>query len=228
MSESNFVQLTALVCEPVRAKVLWKLLDGKAYTATELAHWVDVSPTSISNHLNKLLKAEVLKVVPSGRYRYYSFANSQVAYAIESLANLVPEDTQDKKRKKDSKSGVTYCRSCYDHLAGYVGVTLTQAMVKRGYLKPSGKDFLVSSQGWEWLALIGIEKSYFLNSRRPLARQCLDWSERRAHLAGHLGAVFLEKGRENHWFKSVKFSRELIITSKGRQELYALLDLDFQ
>src|SRR5690606_24412148 len=228
MSEMNFVHLTALVCEPVRAKVLWKLLDGKAYTATELAHWVDVSPTSISNHLHRLLKGGVLKVVPSGRYRYYSFANSQVAYAIESLANLVPEDANEKQKNKDAHSGVTYCRSCYDHLAGYVGVAITEALVTRGYLKPRGKDFLVSAKGWEWFALMDIEKSYFLKSRRPLAKQCLDWSERRAHLAGHLGAVFLEKGRENHWFKSVKFSRELIVTSKGRQELYTLLDLDFQ
>ncbi|HLV62366.1 helix-turn-helix transcriptional regulator [Galbibacter sp.] len=228
MNEKHFVHLMALVCEPVRAKVLWKLLDGRAYTATELAHWVDVSPTSMSNHLLKLRKGGVLKVVRSGRYRYYSFANSQVAYAVESLANLVPAGVDEKQNSNGATTGVTYCRSCYDHLAGYVGVAITEAIVKRGFLKPSGKDFLVSAKGWEWLALIGIDKSYFLNSRRPLARQCLDWSERRPHLAGHLGAALLEKGRKNQWFKPVKFSRELIVTSKGRQELYTLLELDFQ
>jgi len=227
MSESNFVHMAALMCEPARAKVLWKLLDGRAYTATELAHAVSVSPTSLSNHLNKLLKGGVLKVVPQGRHRYYSFANPEVAYAVESLAHLVQHNTEEADREKDVKEGVTYCRSCYDHLAGYVGVGIATAMTQKGYLKPSDKDFLVSGKGWDWLATIGIHESHFSKSRRPLARQCLDWSERRPHLAGHLGAVLLEKGLENHWFKSVQFSRELIVTSKGRQDLYKLLDVDF-
>lgn len=226
MSESDFVNMVSLVCEPNRAKVLWKLLDGRAYTATELAHAACVSPTSLSNHLNKLLKGGILKVVPQGRHRYYSFANSEVAYAVESLANLVQHNTDEPSKTKELNSGVTYCRSCYDHLAGYVGVTITNAMAQKGYLKPSGKDFLVSGQGWDWLATIGIYESDFLKSRRPLARQCLDWSERRPHLAGHLGAVLLEKAFENHWFKSVQFSRELIVTSKGRQALYKLLGVE--
>lgn len=227
MGESNFVNIAALICEPARAKILWKLLDGRAYTATELAHAVSVSPTSLSNHLNKLLKGGVLKVVPQGRHRYYSFANAEVAYAVESLANLVQYNTCEVQKKRDLNEGVTYCRSCYDHLAGFVGVSITNAMVKRGYLMPRDKDFLVSTKGWEWLASIRIFEGDLLKSRRPLARQCLDWSERRPHIAGHLGAVLLEKGLENHWFKRVQFSRELVLTSKGRQNLYKLLDLDF-
>lgn len=224
MSESNFIAVTALICEPVRAKVLWKLLDGKAYTATELAHSASVSSSAMSNHLNKLLKGSVLKVEAQGRHRYYCFANEEVAYAVEALANLA-----DHKHYMVSqpKSGVEYCRSCYDHLAGYAGVTITQALLQRGYLTTKGKDFLVSASGWEWFAGLGIREADFLKSRRPLARQCLDWSERRPHLAGHLGALFLQMGLENHWFKRVQFSRELIITAKGRQNLYRLLKLEF-
>src|SRR5690606_5541783 len=107
-----------------------------AYTATELAHAVSVSPTSLSNHLNKLLKGGVLKVVPQGRHRYYSFANAAVASSFESLANFMQQNQDEVQKKKELKEGVTYCRSCYDHLAGYVGVSMTNAMVKRGYLKP--------------------------------------------------------------------------------------------
>ena len=227
MSESNVVHMAALMCEPSRVKILCKLRDGRAYTATELAHAVSVSSTSLSNHLNKLLKGGVLKVVPQGRHRYYSFANAAVASSFESLANFMQQNQDEVQKKKELKEGVTYCRSCYDHLAGYVGVSMTNAMVKRGYLKPSDKDFLVSAKGWEWLASIGIVEGDFVKSRRPLARQCLDWSERRPHIAGHLGAVLLEKGMENLWFKRVQCSREIVLTSKGRQELYKLLDLDF-
>lgn len=226
MSESNFISITALICEPVRAKVLWKLLDGRAYTATELAHSASVSPSSMSNHLNKLLKGSVLKVETQGRHRYYRFSNAEVAYVVESLANLVSHKRDNPQQHTQAKSGLEYCRSCYDHLAGYTGVSITQAMIHRGYIKTSGKEFLVSDLGWEWFTAIGIEKSNFKKSRRPLARQCLDWSERRPHLAGQLGAIFLQKTMENHWFKRVQFSRELIITSSGRQNLYKLLGLE--
>lgn len=226
MSETDFVNMASLMCEPVRAKVLWKLLDGRAYTATELAHSVNVSPTTLSNHLSKLLKGGVLAVVAQGRHRYYSFANAQIAYAVESMAHLVQDNEVNPLKKEKPNNGVTYCRSCYDHLAGYVGVRIANAMTDKGYLKPSGKDFLVSDSGWNWLGNIGIYESDFLKSRRPLARQCLDWSERRPHLAGHLGALMMKKFIENHWFKPVKFSREIIVTSKGRQEIFKLLGID--
>lgn len=223
MEENNFISIAALICEPSRAKMLWNLLDGRAYTASELALVSDLSPSSVNNHLSKLLKGDILRVDVQGRRRYYSFANSNVAYVVESLANLANENYPDKTNKQLIKNGVNYCRTCYDHLAGYVVVVIMEAMVEKGYLAKSEKNYLVSNKGWDCFLQFRISESSFAKSRRPLTRQCLDWSERRTHLAGHLGAVLFEKLLKESWFNKTKFSRELIITSKGKKTIYDLL-----
>ncbi len=228
MEENNFISVASLLCEPSRAKIVWNLLDGRAYTASELALVSDLSPSSVSNHLSKFLSGNILRVDVQGRHRYYSFANSDVAYAVESLANLANENLPPKLNKKLVKTGVKYCRTCYDHLAGYVGVTITEAMVEQGFLIKSENIYLVTKKGWNWFLQFGISENSLEKSRRPLTRQCLDWSERRPHLAGHLGAIFLEKMLENNWLKKVEFSREIVITSKGSQSINDLLGVLLQ
>jgi DNA-binding transcriptional ArsR family regulator len=132
----EFFQITALICEPARAKMLWALLDDKAYTASELAAFADVSNTSASNHLSKLLDANLLKVEVQGRHRYYTFSNADVAYTIEALAQLSKINTA-KKVRDNKPRGIQYCRTCYDHLAGFVGVQFVEAMEKRGLVSTS-------------------------------------------------------------------------------------------
>jgi DNA-binding transcriptional ArsR family regulator/DNA-binding PadR family transcriptional regulator len=226
--EDKFVSISALMCEPTRARMLWNLLDGRAYTASELSIVADTSPTSASNHLSKLLEAEIVKVEIQGRHRYYSLSNSEVAYAVEGLANLANNSSAKSSKKEPEKNGVKYCRTCYDHLAGYVGVKIVETLETKGYLTKSKNIYLVTEKGWEWFLHLNITKADFNNTRRPLTRQCLDWSERRPHLAGQLGAEFLTKMLERKWFKKVELSRELIITGKGRQELYDLLGVSLQ
>ena len=227
MDDANFVSIAGLICEPVRAKILWKLLDGRAYTATELAISADVSTSSASNHLTKLLHGKVLKVDTQGRHRYYSFAHDDVAYAVEALANL----TNGNDVKYDGTTpteGITYCRTCYDHLAGYVGVLVTEALTKKGYLQKNQKAYHVTKEGWHWFSQFEIYENEFVKSRRPLTRQCLDWSERRPHLAGHLGAALLDLFMKNDWFRRVEFSRELVITTKGKQALSKELHISLE
>lgn len=226
--EDKFVSISALMCEPARAKMLWNLLDGRAYTASELSIVSDTSPTSASNHLSKLLEAEIVKVEIQGRHRYYSLSNSDVAFAVEGLANLANNSAAKSVKKEPEKNGVKYCRTCYDHLAGFVGVKIAETLEAKGYLTKSKNIYLVSKNGWEWFRAFNISKEDFNNNRRPLTRQCLDWSERRPHLAGQLGAAFLNKVLERKWFKKVEFSRELITTSKGSQELYEMLGVALQ
>jgi len=223
--ENNFVAVSALLCEPTRAKMLWNLLDGRAYTAGELSIVGDTSPISASNHLSKLLEAEIVKVEIQGRHRYYSLSNSEIAFVVEALANFANTTSTKKVNKEPVKDGVKYCRTCYDHLAGFVGVKIVEALEAMGYILKSEKSYLVTEKGWEWFELLNISKENFSNNRRPITRQCLDWSERRPHLAGQLGAEFLNKMLEKKWFKKVEFSRELILTSTGRQELYELLGI---
>lgn len=217
----NFVTISGLICEPARAWMLWNLLDGRAYTATELAVASDLSATSASNHLAKLLEADVVRVEMQGKHRYYTFASPDVAYAVESLANLAGGKT----RASEPPDGIKYCRTCYDHLAGYVAVRVAEGMEKMGILSPSDGGFSVSEKGWEWFGDFGIFEEELVKARRPITRQCLDWSERRPHLAGQLGARLLEKMLERKWFRKVDFSRELEVLPKGRKELAKMLEI---
>ena len=223
--EDTFVYIAGLICEPTRARILWNLLDGRAYTATELAAAADISASSASNHLSKLLEAHVVKVEIQGRHRYYSFANSEYAYVVESLANLAGKDSLGALKDQKTLSGVKYCRTCYDHLAGYVSVKFAEALEEKEFIRKNLTDYSVSETGWKWLTELQIFEHEFKNQRRPLTRQCLDWSERRPHLAGQLGAALLEKMLERKWFKKVQFSRELVITDQGSQEMFKLLGI---
>jgi DNA-binding transcriptional ArsR family regulator len=227
-AEQQFISAATLICEPARAKMLWNLLDERAYTAGELSIAAGISPTAASNHLLKLLNAEIIKVEIQGRHRYYSLANADVAYAIEALANLAGSGAAKNIKKEPEKKGIQYCRTCYDHLAGFAGVTITEALESKGLIKKSQAAYEVTSKGWKWFLQFDIIKADFENNRRPLTRQCLDWSERRPHLAGQLGAVFLKKMLEKSWFKKLQFSREMVITAKGCQELYNLLGTALQ
>lgn len=223
-AEEQFVNIAGLICEPARAKMLWNLLDGRAYTATELSAAADISTTAASNHLAKLLAADIVKFEMQGRHRYYSFSKPEIAYAVEALANLANEgNSQSASKGEIEVAGLKYCRTCYDHLAGFVAVRMAEALEKKGCLIKTDKAYTVTNKGWKWFAGVGVFKADFSSSRRPLTRQCLDWSERRPHLAGQLGAVFLQKMLARKWFKRVQFSRELQVTSKGRQEIADLL-----
>jgi DNA-binding transcriptional ArsR family regulator len=225
MEENSFVDIAGLIGEPARAKMLWNLLDGRAYTASELAMAADISGTSASNHLTKLLSADLLKVEKQGRHRYFSFAKPEIAYVVESLASLSGQSSK-KMMKDDTPQGIKYCRSCYDHLAGYVGVQITEALEKKKAIRKYDNAYLITNAGWQLLTEFDIDKNEMMNNRRAITRQCLDWSERRPHIAGQLGATLLNHMLERNWFKKVRFSRELIITSKGRREMQKFLGVE--
>ncbi|MEZ0609254.1 ArsR/SmtB family transcription factor [Fibrella sp. WM1] len=224
--DDRFVSITGLICEPTRARMLWSLLDGRAYTATELSASANTSATSASNHLAKLLEADLVKVEVQGRHRYYSFSGPEVAYAIESLANLAGGPWPAKKQAVSASSGLRFCRTCYDHLAGHVSVRIVDALLQRQCIDRTDTAFLVTENGWEWFEKLAIYQEDFSPSRRPLARPCLDWSERRPHLAGQLGAVLLDRMMARQWFRKVQFSRELVLTHAGQQGLSDVLNLN--
>lgn len=227
-AEEEFLRIASLICEPARAKILWTLLDGRAYTATELSFAADISPTSASNHLNKLLDARILQVQSQGRHRYFTFSRPEVAYAVESLGSLAESGVERRKEKKEKAEGIRFCRTCYDHLAGTIGVQITEALQQKGIIKPSGPGYLVTTSGWKWLLPLGISEDAFTGSRRPVAKQCLDWSERRPHLAGQLGAALLHSLSARKWFRNLPFSRELALTPRGIKEMSELLGLRVQ
>ena len=139
-----------MVGEPVRATNSWTLLDGKAFTATELAIAADTSPSNISMHLAKLVNAELLKAENHGRHRYYAFSRKEIAYAVETLAALIPQSKNKISQANDSISPIQQCRTCYAHLAGKTGVALRYALLKQKIIIQNDDSFKLTAKGKKW------------------------------------------------------------------------------
>jgi DNA-binding transcriptional ArsR family regulator len=224
---NQFSSITSLIGEPARATMLWKMLEGKAFTATELAVSADVSAQSASMHLTKLVNAKLLAVATQGRHKYYRLASAEVAYVLESISNLVPNDKLITEESKEiSQHDIKYCRTCYDHLAGRVGVALTDRLEKKKIIVSAGQEFDVSSAGAKWFGALDISVDDLRKQRRAFARKCLDWSERRYHLSGSLGASLFEKMIEMKWLRRIKESRRITLTTIGQEKMYKLLGLN--
>lgn len=224
MEIAQLEKVATLIGEPARIKMLWALMEGRAYTATELAIAADVSAQSASMHLSKLVAANLLKVISQGRHRYYSYHRAEVAYVVESLAGLVPQ-TVITKGHTATNTPFRYCRSCYDHLAGTVGVAITDRLLKLEYLIEKDSSFDLSINGYKFFNEFGINTHLLLKQKRPFIKPCLDWSERRFHLAGSGGAAMLHKMLDSQWVRKLPDSRTLVFTSIGRSKIYDLLGL---
>ncbi|HEV9036675.1 MAG TPA: winged helix-turn-helix domain-containing protein, partial [Puia sp.] len=217
--EHDFGSMAALIGDPVRARILWILFGGRAYTASELAACVDTSPQNLSMHLAKLIKADLLSVEVQGRHRYYSFSRPEVAYAVESLAGLLPRKPGASQAAEKEDPPIRVCRTCYDHLAGSVGVAVTESLVGMGTIRLSGRTFEVTEKGDRWFDAIGIDCAELRAQRRGFARACLDWTERRPHLAGSLGAALLQVMMDRQWLRRMEGTRAVLVTGKGRKAM---------
>ncbi len=227
MLENRFGEIASLFGNRPRAIMLWCLLDGKAYTATELALSADISFQSASNHLLKLVKGNLLKVENQGRHRYYTFANPEVARVVESMASLIPDHRHLERKKIRVPETLAYARTCYDHLAGSLGVKITKALLDQGILlKNNSKAYILSNKGRSWFKEIEIDTDKLKRHKRSFAHPCLDWSERTHHLAGALGAAILDVCLRNDWIRRKRDSREIIITSQGKTAFRTLLQIE--
>lgn len=222
--ENQFIKIAALLGDPTRAVVMWTLLDGKAFTATELAITANTSPQNMSMHLAKLLDAGLLCVEKQGRHKYYRFSNKETAYAIEAMASLIPPATSEKK-KKDQNSPIKNCRTCYDHLAGKIGVALAESLLEQGIILDIDTKFEVSPKGEKWFSDFGIHLDDLKKQRRIFLKPCLDWSERKNHIAGSLGSSLLDKMIADDWLRKTENSRAVQITGKGEKELFRLFKI---
>ncbi|HET9430219.1 MAG TPA: winged helix-turn-helix domain-containing protein [Chitinophagaceae bacterium] len=213
--ETHFKEIAALIGDPTRATILWTLLDGRAFTATELALSAETSPQNISMHLNKLVQSNLLSVESQGRHRYYRFSRKEIAYGIEAIANLIPPHGN--YTTVENQSPIKYCRTCYDHLAGKVGVAFADSLLHKKFIAPSKTGFELSRKGEKWFLDFGIPVEELKQQRRSFLRPCLDWSERRDHIAGSLAASILEKMLLDDWLRKIKHSRAVVITAKGKK-----------
>jgi DNA-binding transcriptional ArsR family regulator len=220
----EMAEIAALIGDPGRANMLASLMDGRALTATELAYVARVSPQTASGHLGKLTAAGLLSITARGRYRYYRIASPLVGRMLEGIlavAGSAPARYRPASRADDA---LRTARTCYDHLAGRLGVGLTDTLCARGHLVLAEEAGEVTPQGLAFLADFGIETPD-PRRKRAYCRPCLDWSERRPHLAGAIGAALARRCFELGWVEHAREGRALAITPKGRQGLSDLFDL---
>lgn len=218
--EDQFKQIASLIGDPTRATIMWTLLDGKAFTATELAIAADTTPQNISMHLAKLVQADLLCVESQGRHRYYKYARKDIAYGIEAMANLIPNSGDRRILNDENTSAIKYCRTCYDHLAGKIGVLITDSLLQQRIILEKTNSFELSAKGEKWFSGFDIPIDELKKQRRFFIRPCLDWSERKHHIAGSLAASLLDRMLSSDWLRRTKNSRAMIITGKGEKKLH--------
>lgn len=219
-------EISALIGNPIRSVILWTLLDNRAYTAIELSNIVETSAQNISIHLSKLVNAQLLSVESQGRHKYYKISSPEVASAIEGIANLIPKDKHRKIFTNDSN--IKNCRTCYDHLAGKIGVAITEKLLSENYLELQNNVYLITEQGEIFFKKFGIDILELKKQRRTFAKPCLDWSERKHHISGSLANAILNKMLELDWIRKIANSRAIMITAKGQKDLNEKLNLNIQ
>jgi DNA-binding transcriptional ArsR family regulator len=186
-----------------------------------------VTPQTASTHLAKLLDGRLLTVETEGRHRYYRLAGGHVAQVIETLATIGPADSVRRRPPTRDARHLQFARSCYDHLAGRLGVAVTRALQDRRVIVPAEeKQFELTPAGRDWLADLGLDTGRLRPTRRGLARQCLDWTEREHHLAGPLGVQFLDLLCRKGWLRRPPAGRAVEVTPQGRAGLRDALGVD--
>jgi DNA-binding transcriptional ArsR family regulator len=226
--EATVSRIAAAIGEPARARMLYCLMDGHARTSTELAMVAEVSPSTASVHLSRLRAERLVTVLAQGKHRYYSLEGPNVAAALEGLGVLA--GAAGKKFVPSTPGGLRAARTCYDHLAGTLGVSLSDRLLSLGWLSAGasscGDDgYELSPAGTKAVAALGIDIDATRALRRRFAYACLDWSERRPHVGGALAAAILRIALKREWVIQDLDGRALSVTSLGRRELRAQFGL---
>jgi predicted transcriptional regulator len=200
-------------------------MDGQSLTATELAYCANVSRSTASGHLSKLVAARLLSVIHKRRFSYYRIASPLVASMLESIKVVAAIEAPPRRQPRSANDdAIRFARSCYDHLAGQVGVAVTDALVAMGHIVLTDEGGEVTSSGGRFLSAFGVDLRP--QTRRIFCQPCLDWSERRYHLKGLVGARILDRLLELGWLKRVSGSRALQLTSPGRAALSEVFQIE--
>jgi DNA-binding transcriptional ArsR family regulator len=214
----DMAAIAALVGDPARANILCALMDGRAFTAGELAYAAHVSPQTASGHLGKLAVARLITSTPQGRHRYFRLAGAHVAAMLESIM-AVAAIAPPRCRPIRIDDAMRSARLCYDHLAGRLGVGLADALRAGGHLELGDDGGALTASGEAFLREFGIDMEAARHSRRIFCRPCVDWSERRFHIAGAVGAALAQRLFGLGWIARVRDGRTLVITPAGRRNL---------
>lgn len=217
---SALAALASLLADETRAAMCLALLDGRAWTAGELARYAGVAPSTASEHLGRLVAGGLLAEERQGRHRYVRLADARTAQLVEDLAAHAgpPPAAPRTLAQAGAGSAMARARTCYDHLAGRLGILVADAMTGRGLLREA-PGFTLTDEGVEWFTGLGVDLAAARTGRRPLTRPCLDWTERRPHLAGVAGAALCAHALASGWCVRIGSGRALKLTARGREAL---------
>jgi DNA-binding transcriptional ArsR family regulator len=215
-SANSIAEIAAVMGDAARANMLCELMGGRALTAGELAHCAGITAQTASGHLAKLSDAGFVLPEKQGRHRYFRLASAEIASAIEALSALAAAGPRRHRPTGPRDVAMRRIRTCYDHMAGGLAVALTDRLVEKGLLRLGEGAGMVTDEGQRFFCDFGIDTTDDGKSRRPLCRTCLDWSERRYHIGGRLGADMLRRANELDWLKRKPDSRALALTRKGQ------------
>lgn len=224
----DLAAVASLIADPARASMLSALLGDIALPAGELARLAKITPQTASAHLAKLVEGNLLSVTALGRHRYFRLRDKKVAQVLESLALIAGPARVASLNDSLQRNAIQRARTCYDHLAGELGVGLTQAFIDNGFIVYHGEAYEVTPLGETRLNSFGIDCLELQQKRRAFARSCLDWSERKPHMAGTLGAAILRRLLELKWILRVRSSRIVKVTDLGRRQLQNEFGLDWK
>jgi len=216
-----------LMGDPGRAAILLSLMDGLALPAGELADIANVAPQTASGHLAKLIGGGLLTVERQGRHRYYRLLNAEVADAIESLLVLtsrLPSKNKTSCNIQATAGSLAYARTCYSHLAGWLAVQIADRLQERGFLLTDRpKVYSVTPTGHTWFKSFGVKTPLARKTSAETARRCLDWTERRPHLAGNLGCSMFQRFQELGWVARIRDTRAIRVTLEGKRQFWDVL-----
>jgi DNA-binding transcriptional ArsR family regulator len=213
--QADIAAVGALLADNARAAMVLTLLGGEAVPAGELARHAGVSPSGASAHLRRLRDGGLVSQECVGRHRYFRLASPELAEALESLARVAPVRPASSFRDSESTHALRRARTCYDHLAGELGVALADALVERKLLSPADDAFALTGAGSAWLGSVGVDLAALAHSRRSFARACLDWSERRPHHAGAHGGGVTDLFFARAWIRRLPGGRAVSVTEAG-------------
>jgi DNA-binding transcriptional ArsR family regulator len=223
---SIIAEIAALVGEPARATMLAALLDGRALTASELAFAARITPQTASAHLAKLAEAGLLSVVRDGRHRHFRLATPTVVDMIDGIVAVALAKRPRYRPLSRQACALSAARICYDHLAGRLSVDLTDSLVARKYVVLDDAAAEITTAGTRFFTTFGIELPTRHSTRRHLSRLCLDWTERRPHIAGAVGAAITTRYFDLGWLERMKRSHAVIVTPLGRRGFQETFGID--
>ncbi|WP_025721912.1 ArsR/SmtB family transcription factor [Paenibacillus polymyxa] len=225
-TKSNVAMIASLVSEPSRAAILTALLDGRFHTASELAHMAGIKPQTASFHLAKMTEAQVVTVEKQGRHRYYGIQDPEVARVMESFLSIAPSVPIHSFKQASENEALRLARTCYDHVAGQLGVQLMSFFIQKGILSEDQDGLHITEQGETFFTDFQIDLKKTRQKRRSFSHKCLDWSERRHHLAGALGSALLDRLFELNWIERLPTTRAIRVTADGKRGFKEIFSIE--